>query len=144
MTEVSFMKVRTPQALKMLTDCMNKGYDNLIRIREEFYKNPPGAENRKADWNRLYILWLQQTILTLEKIYDEPSRVHNFREKKYEHLPFSGDTLLTLFERAFDDKIQILKGYYDFIMYRAPITINNSGTMNFNNQVGDNNINEQS
>jgi hypothetical protein len=142
--EVKFMKVSTPTATKMLTDCMNKGYETLLKIRQDYQSHKQDAATRVDQWNEWLNAWAQETMRQLGAIYEEPSRVHNFREKKEQRFSFTSDTELTPFEHTFDTKIAVLKSYYDFIMTRSSITINNNGTINYNYQEGDDNKNEQS
>ena len=140
--EVRFLKVTTPQAIEIIEDCMNNGYETLDRIRADYESHKHITTNPTSSWQEWYISWVNETLNKLNDVYTSKHRQYTFREARTSRYSTTGDRPYTGIEHAIEAQIAVLKSYYDFIMTRSPITINYNGDINY--QVGDNNINEQS
>ena len=139
--EIKFLKIPTPQAIELLASFISGGYNTLDKIRNDFYQNQANPTARKVQWNSWFNEWTQLTMEKLNEIYVEPSRIHYFREKTTQRFSFDTDTALTPYLSTFDTKIEILKGYYDFLLNRSHPSITINGNLNF--QVGEKLENEQ-
>jgi hypothetical protein len=121
---------------------MNKGYEVVDKIRIDYSVHKENSGSRKDDWHKWTLDWIDYTLGKLNETYIEKSRQYNFREAKTTRYATSGDLLYTGLENAIEVKVQILKGYYDFIMRQSYPSITINGNLNF--QVGENNTNDQS
>lgn len=139
--EIKFLKMSPPEAIENLADCINRGYDTLNKIRNDFYAHQENPNTQKAQWDSWLNEWAQDTMQKLEQIYVEPSRIHYFREKTTQRFSFDTDTALTSYQSTFDTKIEVLKGYYDFILNHSHPSVTINGNLNF--QVGENIRNDQ-
>lgn len=140
--EVSFLNVTAPEAIDIIEDCMNKGYETLDRIRASYEAHKAISTNSSSEWSEWVVAWINETLGKLGQVYNNKHRLYTFREAKTERYSTTGDMPYTGIENTIEAKISVLKGYYDFIMTRSQITINYNGNINY--QIGDNNNNEQS
>ncbi len=139
--QIKFLNVTPPEAIQIIIETMNEGYELLDKIRREFMEDKSGAAAKSKIWDQWYIDWMNRTLEKLLRIYAEPSRAYNFREKIVQRMSMTSDNAYTPFEHTFDVKIGILWGYYNFIMTRSSVTITINGNISF--QQGENLSNEQ-
>lgn len=116
MDEIKFLKVKPGEATEIIDDMINKGYETLNKIRNDYGSNPAISGTRVDTWSSWLNEWGQEVMRKLNVIYISPSRASYFREKVTRTLPFTSDTAVTNFETTIDTKIEVLRGCYDFIM----------------------------
>lgn len=139
--EIKFLKISPPQAIEILAECINKGYNSFNEIRNDFYAHKENPDARKVQWDSWLNEWAQHAMQKLNEIYIEPSRIHYFREKTTQLFSFTSDTALTPYQSTFDTKIEVLRNYYDFILNHSHPSITINGNLNF--QVGEHIRNDQ-
>ena len=130
------MNISPEEAVEVLEACMNRGYETLDSIRTDCQEHISNVESRKEHWSQLWGIWVSDCLKKLQETYNSPSRAYNFRETKTTRYAMSNDLPYTGFENDINAKIQVLKGYYDFIMRQGHPSITVNGDLNF--QLGEN------